>query len=95
MAEETEQQEEKKSCFGCAYKRNVPGDAHIACGFNFKKAQKQLPTGDPHGIKNGWFTFPINYDPAWMRSECQGFSKEVEEGMSIEPFESLLLLMRG
>jgi len=91
MTEETV----NKSCFNCAYKRTVPGDAHIACGFNFKKAEKPIPAGDPHGIKNGWYSFPINYDPNWMREECQGFAVESDPGLTIEPFESLIQMMRG
>jgi len=31
--------------------------------------------GDPHGIKNGWFNFPFNFDPVWLLN-CDGF-KEV------------------
>lgn len=30
-------------------------------------------TGDSHGVQNGWFMYPINYDPIWRRSECQNF----------------------
>ena len=25
-----------------------------------------------HGIKNGWFNFPFNFDPCWLE-ECNGF----------------------
>ena len=32
-------------------------------------------TGDPHGIKNGWFMWPMNFDPIWLRS-CDGFESE-------------------
>jgi hypothetical protein len=28
--------------------------------------------GHPHGIKNGWFQHPYNFDPAWLVS-CTGF----------------------
>jgi len=32
---------------------------------------------DPHGIKNGWFNFPWNFDPVWLLY-CDGFEpKEV------------------
>lgn len=30
--------------------------------------------GDPHGIKNGWFAWPFNFDPIWLL-ECDGFEK--------------------
>ena len=45
---------------GCIHKRNVPGDAHISC-VNPDPNVK----GDPHGIRNGWFFYPLVFDPIW------------------------------
>lgn len=87
--------ETKNSCYDCAYMRTVPWDAHIACGFDFRSAQKLMPKGDQHGIDNGWFTFPVNYDPKWMTSECQGFTTELDPDLGIDPFISLIQMMRG
>ena len=28
--------------------------------------------GHPHGIANGWFGWPFNFDPVWLE-ECNGF----------------------
>lgn len=28
--------------------------------------------GNPHGIRNGWFMHPFNFDPTWLE-ECDGF----------------------
>jgi hypothetical protein len=28
--------------------------------------------GNQHGIKNGWFMHPLNFDPCWLE-ECNGF----------------------
>lgn len=28
--------------------------------------------GNKHGIRNGWFNHPWNFDPAWLES-CDGF----------------------
>lgn len=28
--------------------------------------------GDPHGVRNGWFGWPFNFDPVWL-VECSGF----------------------
>lgn len=28
--------------------------------------------GDKHGIKQGWFNHPFNFDPIWLVS-CEGF----------------------
>jgi len=27
-----------------------------------------------HGIKEGWFNWPLNFDPVWLEN-CNGFSK--------------------
>ena len=32
-------------------------------------------SGDPHGIKMGWFSWPLNFDPTWLQS-CDGFEKQ-------------------
>ena len=31
--------------------------------------------GNSHGIKNGWFNWPMNFDPIWLES-CNGFEKK-------------------
>lgn len=46
-------------------------------------------TGDMHGIRAGWFTFPINFDPTWMNGECTKHSnilpkKYVEQQILLE-----------
>ena len=30
---------------------------------------------NPHGIKSGWFFFPINFDPTWLEN-CNGFKQK-------------------
>jgi hypothetical protein len=36
-------------------------------------------TADPHGIRKGWFLWPLNFDPVWLQS-CNGFTaKEVKK----------------
>ena len=32
-------------------------------------------TGDPHGIKMGWFQWPFNFDPCWLLT-CDGFEEK-------------------
>ena len=34
--------------------------------------------GHPHGIKNGWFNHPFNFDPTWLL-ECSGFEEKEEK----------------
>ncbi len=31
-------------------------------------------TANYHGIKNGWFVWPANFDPTWLES-CNGFEE--------------------
>ena len=34
---------------------------------------------DPNGVKKGWFNFPWNFDPRWLRN-CDGFEPKEAEG---------------
>jgi hypothetical protein len=34
-------------------------------------------TGSQHGINSGWFNWPLNFDPAWLKS-CNGFTPNIE-----------------
>lgn len=58
-------------CYFCKHKREVPGDAHIACA----NPDKEM-TGDPHGIRNGWFVYPICFDPVWKVKKCLNFESK-------------------
>lgn len=33
--------------------------------------------GNPHGIANGWFNHPFNFDPLWLE-ECSGFRSSAQ-----------------
>lgn len=35
-------------------------------------------TGDIIGIRNGWFLWPMNFDPTWLRN-CNGYAEAEEE----------------
>ena len=34
--------------------------------------------GNEHGIRNGWFAHPLNFDPVWLE-ECDGFEALLED----------------
>ncbi len=34
-------------------------------------------TGNEHGVKNGWFCWPFNFDPTWLET-CDGFEAKNE-----------------
>lgn len=38
-------------------------------------AKKLNIQAEPHGIENGWFFWPMNFDPVWLKN-CDGFTKK-------------------
>ena len=30
---------------------------------------------DPHGVKNGWANWPLDFDPVWV-NKCNGFTEK-------------------
>ena len=82
---------EKPNCYECKYRGNVPGDAHSCCNYpgnntgmlsffapeNSKNARELGVKADAHGVRMGWFMWPVNFDPVWLKS-CNGFEKKVE-----------------
>lgn len=79
----------KADCYQCKYRGNVPGDAHSCCRFpgnnieplgffdkcNIENAQKLNIIAERHGVENGWFFWPVNFDPVWLRN-CNGYEKK-------------------
>lgn len=61
-------------CYECINAREVPGNAHILC------AKPCAMTGDPHGIRKGWFMYPLLFDPTWRTSECPNFTLAADSG---------------
>ena len=49
----------------------------MQAGMNVKVANKLNIEGDPHGISHGWFFWPMNFDPVWLRN-CDGFVEKPE-----------------
>lgn len=63
----------KLNCHVCKHKVDVPGNCHIGCG-----NPDVSMTGDPHGIRNGWFLYPLLFDPIWATKECDNYSPTSE-----------------
>ena len=59
-------------CYRCVFREDIPGDCHSRC-----TAENVDVEGHPFGVKNGWFSWPHNFDPVWLLS-CNGF--EGKEG---------------
>lgn len=63
----------KPDCYKCKFRKDIPGDCHSSCA-----NPKAKVTGDLTGIKGGWFLWPFNFDPIWLKS-CDGFEFEAKE----------------
>ncbi len=61
-------------CYRCVSKRSVPGNAHIKC-------VNPDPTmeGSRHGIKSGWFYYPMLFDPVWKSKLCSNYEPKTEK----------------
>lgn len=58
-------------CYSCQHRHDLIGSAHSGCK-NFHARVK----GNDHEIKNGWFDWPLQFDPIWLNT-CTGYkSKE-------------------
>ncbi len=76
------------NCYECKHRRNLAGDCHSACAAlpkeeQFKAAFVCMMTGGYtgkiqghlHGVQNGWFNWPMNFDPTWVE-KCEYFEKK-------------------
>lgn len=61
----------KNECWTCSHRRSVPYNSHIAC----INPDLQME-GNAHGIKNGWFFYPFNFDPVWKEKECANYENQ-------------------
>jgi len=58
-------------CYGCVFRKELSWSAHSECVFNWDESNKKPPQHNEHGLKNGWYNFPYNYDPVWQESKCE------------------------
>lgn len=61
----------ENNCYECTHKRNVPGDAHIACA----KPDPEL-RGNIRAIQKGWWYYPMLFDPIWALNKCKNFEEK-------------------
>ena len=65
----------RNACYDCAHRAGVFDSAHSEC----RHPQRVDLTieAERRGQENGWFTWPWDFDPVWLR-ECDGFTLEPE-----------------
>jgi len=83
---------DKPNCYECSHRRTIPGDAHTRCNNHEAKV-----SGNAHGIRSGWFLWPLNFDPVWLES-CDGFSNTEEdkkaETKKLDPLLEIMAILR-
>lgn len=74
-------------CYKCVHRMDIPGNAHSRCNNHAAKVK-----GNPHGIRSGWFLWPLNFDPVWLES-CDGFSDKEEDRKPVKKLDPLVELI--
>jgi hypothetical protein len=83
---------DKPNCYKCVHRRKLPGDAHSRC--NNHKAKV---SGNTHGIRHGWFMWPLNFDPIWLET-CDSFSDNPKDNLpptKVDPLDELFAILKG
>lgn len=77
------------NCYTCKYRDDVPGSCHSSCKHPSVEQFVELMKfgtgvenvlkvrGNPHGIRNGWFVWPMDFDPTWLE-QCLGWTGETD-----------------
>jgi hypothetical protein len=59
-------------CFSCRFMRRITSSSHIRC------ANPDLTlTGDEDAIEKGYFQYPYNFNPIWIKSICKKFKEKI------------------
>jgi len=77
----------KPNCYSCKHRQiSIAGGGHSSChkvgepilAMAVMLKENVNPLGivaKQHGVLNGWFTWPIDFDPVWLEA-CRGFEKK-------------------
>ena len=67
----------RAACYSCPMRRDLPGDCHSSCA----AAGRTRVAGNSHGVAQGWFLWPLAFDPVWLE-RCTLFEAVVEAARS-------------
>ncbi len=67
-------------CHRCVHRRSVPGNCHIKCA----NPDPEM-TGSAHGMRNGWFYYPMLFDPVWKNADCNNYEEVPTPPIEEEP----------
>ena len=86
-------------CQSCAYKKNIPGNCHIRCVFDWSQEPEMIAKFQSENQVSDharqWFAFPFNYDPVWGADQCDAYSEslDVTKVEPPDPLRDLLSLL--
>lgn len=58
----------RSECWSCIAKRDLDSDALIQCA-----NPDSTMIGEAHGVKHGWFDYPVRFDPVWKTVMCRNW----------------------
>lgn len=75
----------KPNCYRCKHRRGLTYSCHSSCEHPLMSGKARVlalatginplgVTGSEHGLKNGWFFWPLDFDPVWLET-CDGFDE--------------------
>lgn len=73
------------NCYDCIYRSDIPGNTYSRCNHPealknpFEANHKLEIKAVEHGVRMGWFYWPVQYDPVWLRN-CNGFTAAAPAG---------------
>lgn len=82
---------DKPNCYNCVHRLTIPGDAHTRCNNHGANI-----SGELYGMQQGWFNWPINFDPVWLTA-CDGFSDKPEgktEQKESDPLTTITAMLK-
>jgi hypothetical protein len=79
-------------CATCAYHAPVPDTAYTACTYDWTEAT--APRGRRVGVQQGWYYFPVAFDPTWGPELCLGHATERNPARVAPPHAAATIMIR-
>ena len=95
-------------CYKCIWRKDAIGSAHSVCCFpgtktgmldcfmreNLILSEALNIRASSHGINKGWFMWPVNFDPVWLRN-CYGFTDKDNVKEYLDKFKNVVQLHKN
>ena len=74
----------KPNCYACVHRRDLRGTAYSSCN-----AIDASVTGDVRGVRDGWFNWPLQFDPVWLQT-CSSFTDDVTKNKATPQMSDII-----